>query len=157
MAANNTADVDMMGAALAEALTARELGEVPVGAVVVRRGTVLASAHNRRELDSDPTAHAELLAIRSAAHKLGTWRLDGCDLYVTLEPCPMCAGATILSRIRRLVYGAPDPKGGACGSLMDILAESRWNHRVEIVAGVLENECAEVLRRFFQDLREPEG
>ena len=148
-------DVDMMGAALAEALTAGELGEVPVGAVVVRRGTVLASAHNRRELDSDPTAHAELLALRHAAERLGTWHLDGCDVYTTLEPCAMCAGALILARIRRLVYGTADPKAGACGSVINILAEPNWNHHVEVFSGVLENECSEVLKRFFAELRDP--
>ena len=148
-------DVDMMGAALAEALTAGELGEVPVGAVVVRRGTVLASAHNRRELDSDPTAHAELLALRHAAERLGTWHLDGCDVYTTLEPCAMCAGALILARIRRLVYGTADPKTGACGSVINILAEPNWNHSVEVLSGVLENECSEVLKRFFAELRDP--
>ena len=148
-------DVDMMGAALAEALTAGELGEVPVGAVVVRRGTVLASAHNRRELDSDPTAHAELLALRHAAERLGTWHLDGCDVYTTLEPCAMCAGALILARIRRLVYGTADPKAGACGSVINILGEPNWNHHVEVFSGVLENECSEVLKRFFAELRDP--
>lgn len=153
----DTLDVDMMGAALAEALTAGELGEVPVGAVVARRGVVIASAHNRRELDSDPTAHAELLALRRAAERLGTWRLEGCDVYTTLEPCLMCAGALVLARVQRLVYGTADPKAGACGSVMDVLAEPRWNHHVAVVRGVLENECAEVLRRFFAGLREQRG
>ena len=147
-------DVDMMGAALAEALTAGELGEVPVGAVVVRRGAVLASAHNRRELDGDPTAHAEIIALRHAAERVGTWRLDGCDVYATLEPCPMCAGALILARIRRLIYGTADPKAGACGSVVNILAEPRWNHHVEVVSGVLEKECSETLKRFFAELRD---
>jgi len=156
-AGSDTLDVDMMGAALAEALAAGELGEVPVGTVVARRGIVIASAHNRRELDSDPTAHAELLALRRAAERLGTWRLEGCDVYTTLEPCLMCAGALILARIRRLVYGAADPKAGACGSVMDVLGEPRWNHHVEVVRGVLENECSEVLRRFFSELREQRG
>lgn len=143
--------------ALAEADRAALLGEVPVGAVVVRDGPggpeVVASAGNRRESEQDPTGHAELIAIRAAAAALGSWRLDGCRVYVTLEPCAMCAGAMVLARIDACVYGAADPKGGFLGTLGDL---SRWpglNHAFRVVPGVLEAECAEQLRAFFRDLR----
>jgi len=137
-------------AALAEAALAAQAGDVPVGAVVLGPdGTQLAAAHNEREAGGDPTAHAEVLALRRAAQALGTWRLDGCTLAVTLEPCTMCAGALVLSRVSRVVYGAPDPKAGAVGSLWDVVRDRRLNHRPEVVAGVLEDECAEVLRAFF--------
>ena len=137
-------------AALAEAALAAQAGDVPVGAVVLGSdGTQLAAAHNEREAGGDPTAHAEVLALRRAAQALGTWRLDGCTLAVTLEPCTMCAGALVLSRVSRVVYGAPDPKAGAVGSLWDVVRDRRLNHRPEVVAGVLEDECAEVLRAFF--------
>ena len=142
-----------MARALDEARRARDHGDVPVGAVVVRDGEVIAAAHNRRELEQDPTAHAELIAVRSAAAVLGSWRLEGCSLYVTLEPCTMCAGAVVLSRLPELVYGAADPKAGAAGSLFDLVQEPRLNHRVEVVAGVMAAECSELLKAFFQSAR----
>lgn len=141
--------------ALQEAASAALLGEVPVGALVVRDadGVVLAAAGNRRESDKDPTAHAELLAIRAAARALGDWRLDGCTVYVTLEPCAMCAGAMVLSRIRRCVYGCTDPKGGFLGTLGDLSQVSALNHRFEVVPGVEAEAAAAQLRSFFRRLR----
>jgi tRNA(adenine34) deaminase len=139
-----------MRLALAEAARAPEHGDVPIGAVVVGPdGTVLAQACNERELAADPTAHAEVLALRRAAEALGTWRLEGCTLVVTLEPCTMCAGAVVLSRVDRLVYGATDPKAGAVGSLWDVVRDRRLNHRPEVVGGVLAEESGELLRAFF--------
>jgi len=142
-------DEKFMRLALAEAEKASQCGEVPVGAVVVLDGKVIAAAHNRRELDRDPTAHAELLAIRAAAREVGAWRLTGCTLYATIEPCAMCAGAAVLARISRLVYGAPDPKGGACGTLMDVPGDPRLNHRIDVTGGVLARPCAAVIQDFF--------
>ncbi len=142
-------DLAFMEAALAEARAAAELGEVPVGAVVVHDGAVVGRGYNRREIDRDPLAHAELIAIAAAARALGRWRLTGCTLYVTLEPCPMCAGAVVNSRIDRLVYGASDPKAGAVGTLFDIPRDGRLNHRAEVVAGVGAAESAALLREFF--------
>lgn len=139
--------------ALAEARRAAEIGEVPIGAVVVRDGEILGRGHNRREIDGDPLAHAEILAIRQAASRMGGWRLTGCTMYVTLEPCAMCAGALVNSRVERLVYGAPDPKAGYCGTLGDLVRDPRLNHRLEVVAGVLEGESAALLRGFFASLR----
>ena len=139
--------------ALAEARVAAALGEVPVGAVVVANGEVLARAHNRRLLDKDPTAHAELLAMRAAAALLGDWRLDACTVYVTLEPCPMCAGAMVLGRVSACVYGCADPKGGFLGTLADLSAHPGLNHRFPVVAGVESEACAGILRAFFRDLR----
>jgi tRNA(adenine34) deaminase len=139
--------------ALAEARRAAEIGEVPVGAVVVRGGEVMGRGHNRREIDGDPLAHAELLAIRQAAAAVGGWRLSGCTLYATLEPCAMCAGALVNSRVERLVYGAADPKAGYCGTLGDVVQDPRLNHRLEVTAGVLEGESAALLRSFFASLR----
>jgi tRNA(adenine34) deaminase len=125
-------------------------GDVPVGAVVLgAHGEVLGEGWNRREADGDPTAHAEVLAVREAADRLGTWRLEGCVLVVTMEPCPMCAGAVVLSRLERVVFGAWDPKLGACGSVWDVPRDRRATHRAEVVGGVLEAECGEVVRRFF--------
>jgi tRNA(adenine34) deaminase len=144
-----------MMAALAEARRAAEIGEVPVGAVVVREGSVVGRGHNRRESDGDPLAHAEILAIRRAAAGIGDWRLLGCAMYVTLEPCAMCAGALVNSRVERLVYGAPDPKAGFCGTLGNLVQDPRLNHRLEVTAGVLESECAALLRGFFASLRTP--
>ena len=138
-----------MGEALDVARRAASIGEVPIGAVVVRDGAVLATAHNRREIDRDPTAHAELLALRQAAGALGDWRLDGATVYVTLEPCAMCAGAIVLARIPIVVYGTADPKAGAAGSVLDILAEPRLNHRPTVVGSVLQPECAALLADFF--------
>jgi tRNA(adenine34) deaminase len=139
-----------MRLALAEAGRALEHGDVPIGAVVVGPdGTVLAEAHNERELAGDPTAHAEVLALRRAAERLCSWRLEGSTLDVTLEPCTMCAGALVLSRVDRLVYGAADPKAGAVGSLWDVVRDRRLNHRPEVVGGVLAEECGTLLRAFF--------
>ena len=141
-------------AALEEASRAPAHGDVPVGALVLDPdGEVLSRAHNDREGAGDPTAHAEVLALRRAAERLGSWRLSGCTLVVTLEPCTMCAGALVLARVQRVVYGAPDPKAGAVGSLWDVVRDRRLNHRPEVVAGVLADECAAVLRRFFEDHR----
>ena len=142
-----------MGRALEEARLALEHGDVPVGAAVVRDGEILALAHNRREADQDPSAHAELIAVRAAAATLGSWRLEGCALYVTLEPCTMCAGALVLARLPLLVYGAKDPKAGAVDSLYDLVREPRLNHRVEVVEGVLADECGDLLRDFFRAAR----
>ncbi|MFP5284438.1 MAG: tRNA adenosine(34) deaminase TadA [Thermoanaerobaculia bacterium] len=142
-----------MTEALVEAGRAAALGEVPIGAVVVREGEAIGRGYNRREIDGDPLAHAEILAIRQAAGAMGGWRLTGCTMYVTLEPCPMCAGALVASRIERLVYGAADPKAGYCGSLGNIVQDPRLNHRLEVTAGVLESESAELLRGFFASLR----
>lgn len=139
--------------ALAEAGRAAGIGEVPIGAVVVRDGQVIGRGHNRRETDGDPLAHAEILAIRDAAMRTAGWRLTGCTMYVTLEPCAMCAGALVNSRIERLVYGAPDPKAGYCGTLGDLVRDPRLNHRLEVTAGVLESESAALLRGFFASLR----
>ncbi|HEQ60379.1 MAG TPA: tRNA adenosine(34) deaminase TadA [Firmicutes bacterium] len=146
-----------MREALSEARRAAALGEVPVGAVVVRGGQVVARGHNRRELDGDPLAHAELLAIRQTAQEVGDWRLEECALYVTLEPCAMCAGAIVLARIPRVVFGVRDPKAGAAGSLMNLLQDERLNHRAEIIEGVLADACGAVLKEFFQALRQRPG
>jgi len=143
-----------MDAALAEARAAAAAGEVPVGAVVVAAGgELLARAGNRREGDRDPLAHAELLALREAARSAGGWRLEGATLYVTLEPCAMCAGAIVLARVARLVYGASDPKAGFCGSLGDLVRDPRLNHRAEVVAGVGAAESGRLLKEFFAALR----
>jgi len=143
-----------MHMALQEALTASDKDEVPVGAIIVHGGRIIARAYNQREMLKDPTAHAEMIAITQAAAALNNWRLTGATMYVTLEPCAMCAGAIVLSRIDRLVYGATDPKAGACGTLFNIVQDSRLNHRVEIVSGILAAECAETLRSFFAKRRE---
>jgi tRNA(adenine34) deaminase len=144
------ADEDAIAAALAVARDALAAGEVPIGAVVLdRSGTVIASAHNERERDCDPTAHAEVVALRRAGAVLGSWYLDGCTLAVTIEPCTMCAGAIVLARINRLVFGAWDPKAGAVGSLRDVVRDRRLNHRPEVAAGVRADECAALLAGFF--------
>ncbi len=142
-----------MRAALEQARRAQALGDVPIGAVVVRDGEIIAAAHNRRIVDADPTAHAEMLAIRAAADALGDWRLSGCTMVVTLEPCCMCAGAMLLARMDRVVYGATDPKGGAVDTLFQLCADERLNHRMEVVSGVLAEECGDVLTRFFEEQR----
>jgi tRNA(adenine34) deaminase len=146
-------DVATMTLALEEARRAASWGDVPVGAVVARGEEILGRAGNQREHRNDPTAHAEILALRQASEVLGSWRLDGCSIYVTLEPCGMCAGAIVLSRIERLVFGASDPKAGFAGSLGDLVRDPRLNHRVEVETGVLEDESAEILREFFRDRR----
>ena len=146
-------DRTMMARALELAREAIDLGETPVGAVIVRDGQIISQAFNLRETLKDPTAHAERLAITLAGRALGTWRLDGCTLYVTLEPCPMCAGAIVLSRLSRVVYGAADPKAGACSSLYRLVSDRRLNHRAEVSAGILERECGEILSLFFQERR----
>jgi tRNA(adenine34) deaminase len=146
-------DEYFMRLALREAERALEHEDVPVGCVIVRDGEVLAAARNERELREDPTAHAEVLALREAAKHVGRWRLDGCAMYVTLEPCAMCAGAIVLARVPRVVYGALDPKAGAAGSVLDVLADPRLNHRPDIAAGLLAGEAAELLRAFFASRR----
>lgn len=145
-----------MRLALEEAALALEHDDVPVGAVVVRDGEVIGRGHNQRELDADPTAHAEMLALRQAARQVGQWRLDGVTLYITLEPCCMCAGAIVLSRVPRVVYAALDPKAGCAGSVMDVLRHPQFNHRPEVDVGLLAEESAALLDRFFKNLRASE-
>ena len=147
-------DLDYMRLALLEAANALPAGDVPIGAVVVQGETVVGAGYNRREADHDATAHAEIVAIRQASERLGRWRLDDCALYVTLEPCPMCAGAIVLARIPRVIYAAPDPKAGAAGSIADLLRHPRLNHRVDVQGGLLAEEAAAQLRVFFQSLRD---
>jgi tRNA(adenine34) deaminase len=142
-----------MAAALKEAGRALELGEVPVGAVAVVDGKIIARAHNKRETLSDPTAHAEILCIQKAAKKLGGWRLNGVVLYSTLEPCAMCAGAIIHARVKELVYGANDPKAGGCGGRVDITKMGLFNHELKVTERALANECSEILKQFFRRLR----
>lgn len=147
-----------MRAALAEGRLALATGDVPVGAIVLdAAGEAVGRGHNRREADGDPTAHAEIVALRAAAAAAGSWRLDGTTLVVTLEPCAMCAGALVLARVARLVYGATDPKAGAVGSLWDLVRDRRLNHRPEVLGGVLADECAAVLRDFFAGHRDGTG
>ena len=148
-------DVDAMRMrlALGQAREAAEAGDVPVGAVIYHDGELIAKARNQREELQDPTAHAEIVAITQAANALGSWRLEDCEMYVTLEPCAMCAGAIVLARLPRLVYGAADPKAGACGSALDILGCPKLNHRVNVRTGVLAEECGEVLTSFFRARR----
>jgi tRNA(adenine34) deaminase len=150
-------DIEWMRLALEQARKAAALGEVPIGAVLVRDDQVLAQAHNFRETWQDPTAHAEIIAIREAAGQAGSWRLTDATLYVTLEPCAMCIGAIILARIPKLVFGAPDPKAGACGSILNVPAEQRLNHRVEVIGGILELDSQELLQTFFKNLRQGVG
>ncbi|MEI2702874.1 MAG: tRNA adenosine(34) deaminase TadA [Baekduia sp.] len=142
-----------MSVALEEAESALAHDDVPIGCVVVRDGEAIARAHNERELLNDPTAHAEVLALRRASETTGSWRLDGCTLYVTLEPCAMCAGAIVLARVPTVVYGCTDPKAGAAGSVLDVLAEPRLNHRPEVTGGVRAEECAALLTDFFRARR----
>jgi tRNA(adenine34) deaminase len=143
-----------MSIALEDAALAEAGGDVPIGAVVVVHGAIVARRHNEREASGDPTAHAEVLALRDAAAALGSWRLLGASLVVTLEPCVMCAGAAIAARVERVVFGASDFKGGACGSLYNVCVDPRLNHEAEVVPGVLETECADLLRRYFAERRE---
>ncbi len=146
-------DSRWMAIALEEARAGGKLAEVPVGAVVVRDGKVLARHHNRTRELADPTAHAEVLALREAAEQLGDWRLSGCTLYVTLEPCAMCAGAIVLSRLERLVFATPDPKAGMCGSLENLVQDERLNHRVVLETGVMAEAAADLMREFFRERR----
>ena len=145
----------LMREALLEARAAGDAGDVPIGCVVARAdtGQIIGRGRNRREVDEDPTAHAEIVALRQAANALESWRLPGCTLVVTLEPCPMCAGAIVNARVPRVVYGCADPKAGAAGTLMNLLDDPRLNHRSQVVPGVLAEECAQVLRAFFQQQR----
>lgn len=152
-APSNRSDDELMALALAEARLAGESGEVPVGAVVVVDGEVVARGRNRRQADNDPTAHAELLAIRSACAAAGSWRLPGAEVVVTLEPCPMCAGALLAARVSRVVFGAPDPKAGALGSLYNLGADPRLPHELEVQAGVRAEECGALLAGFFTERR----
>ncbi|WP_433944897.1 tRNA adenosine(34) deaminase TadA [Paenibacillus sp. SN-8-1] len=142
-----------MKEAIAEALKAEAIGEVPIGAIVVRDQEIIGRGHNLRETAYDPTAHAEIIAIREASNHLGSWRLLNCRLYVTLEPCPMCAGAIVQARIPHVLYGTTDPKAGCAGTLMNLLQESRFNHQTEVTNGILQTECASLLTQFFRKLR----
>ncbi|WP_281277897.1 tRNA adenosine(34) deaminase TadA [Paenibacillus xylaniclasticus] len=142
-----------MAAAIEEARKAEAIGEVPIGAVIVRDGEIIGRGHNLRETKLDSTAHAEMIAIREASQHLDAWRLLDCTLYVTLEPCPMCAGAIVQSRVKRVVYGTHDPKAGCAGTLMNLLQEPRFNHEAELTSGVMQEECALLLTAFFRSLR----
>lgn len=151
---NSQSDIVFMNEALKEARKAYAKGEVPIGAVVVLNGEVIGRGHNLRESDQDATLHAEMKAIQEANKRLGSWRLLDCQLYVTLEPCPMCSGAIILSRLQRVVYGASDPKAGTCGTLMNLVEDERFNHQAIVTRGVLEEECSTMLSQFFKELRQ---
>jgi len=146
---NSKKDEQFMRVAIESAKIAEENGDVPIGAVIIHENQVIAKAYNQREQLQDPTAHAEIIALTQAAAAMASWHLYGCTMYVTLEPCPMCAGALVLARLDRLVYGCDDPKTGACGSLYNIVADGRLNHRLEVTAGVLADECSELLQEFF--------
>ncbi len=146
-------DTELMGAALDEARGAGGAGEVPIGAVIVRDGSIIARGANRTVRDNDATTHAEVVAIRGASHALGTWRLEGCTLYVTVEPCAMCAGAIVLARLDRVVFGAWDDKAGMAGSVGDVLRHPRLNHRPQVLGGVREDECGALVRDFFRERR----
>lgn len=145
--------VHWMNEAIKEAYKAEKLGEVPIGAVVVHNGQVIGRGHNLRETTLSPTAHAEMIAITEASKSLNAWRLLECQLYVTLEPCPMCAGAIVQARIKQVIYGTPDPKAGCAGTLMNLLQDERFNHQTEVVSGVLQEECSMLLSQFFRRLR----
>ncbi len=142
-----------MREALVEANKAYTIGEVPIGAIVVKDSSIIGRGHNLRETHKDPTLHAEIIAIRKAANFLKSWRLTGCDIYVTIEPCPMCAGAIIQSRLDRLIFGALDTKSGCAGSLYNLPCDKRFNHRPEVIPGILEDECSEIIRNFFKARR----
>lgn len=146
-------DAAWMRLALQQARAAGDLGEVPVGALVIKDGEIVGRGHNRNLLDHDPSAHAEIVALRDAGARLGNHRLNGCEMFVTIEPCAMCAGALIHARLSRLVYGATDPKAGAVQSVLQVLNHPSLNHKIEVVPGVLEQECSEILQRFFRDRR----
>lgn len=154
----DTSDEFFIKLALQEALNAYDQTEVPVGAVVVHQGRVIGRGYNLRESLNDPTAHAEIIALTAAAEAIGDWRLEDCELFVTLEPCPMCAGALVNARIKRVVFGAYDPKAGCCGTLMNLVQEPRFNHRCDVRGGVMEDDCADLLRMFFRERRKkPKG
>lgn len=146
-------DEHFMRVAIQQAIKAKQINEVPIGAVIVKDGEIIATGYNRRETTQTALSHAELYAIHEANQKLGTWRLEDCILYVTLEPCQMCAGAIVQSRIKRVVYGAFDPKAGCAGTLMNLLQDDRFNHQVDVTSGVLEEECRQLLTDFFRELR----
>jgi tRNA(adenine34) deaminase len=150
----NETDERYMRLAIEQAGIAEENGDVPIGAVIVHNGQIIGKAYNQREQLQDPTAHAEIIALTQAAAALESWRLEGCTMYVTLEPCPMCAGALVLARIDRLVYGCDDPKAGAVKSLYNIVTDSRLNHRIEVISGVLAEQCSDLLEQFFQKRRQ---
>lgn len=150
----NSNHEEYMKEAIKEAKKAEMLGEVPIGAILVLNGKIISRAHNLREANQSSIAHAEILAIDKACKELGTWRLEQSVLYVTLEPCPMCAGAIMLSRVEKVVYGASDPKGGCAGTFMNLLQDQRFNHQSEVISGVLGNECGQLLTDFFRGLRE---
>ncbi len=147
-------DEQYMQLAIEEAKKAQAIGEVPIGAIIVYENEVIASGYNTRETSQKTLSHAELIAIQQANERIGSWRLEDCTLYVTLEPCPMCAGAIVQSRIKRVVYGAADPKAGCAGTLMNLLTEDRFNHQVDVTKGILELKCSSMLRNFFRRLRE---
>ncbi|MGO4180802.1 tRNA adenosine(34) deaminase TadA [Paenibacillus sp. MCAF9] len=147
-------DQKWMLEAIEEAKKAEQIGEVPIGAVIVRNNEIIGRGYNLRETRFDPTAHAEMVAIRDACDRIGAWRLLDCTLYVTLEPCPMCAGAIVQSRVKRVVYGTSDPKAGCAGTLMNLLQEPRFNHETELTSGILQPECSNLLTQFFRRLRE---
>lgn len=149
-------DTAWMELALEQARLAEQAGEVPVGALIIKQGEIVGRGHNRNLLDNDPTAHAEIVALRQAGSRLGNHRLTGCVMYATIEPCAMCAGAMVHARLDRLVYGASDPKAGAAGSVLDLLNHPRFNHQVEVTPGVLQEKCAEILKVFFQARRRGE-
>ncbi|MBG9816636.1 tRNA adenosine(34) deaminase TadA [Bacillus safensis] len=149
-----TKDEQFMQEAISEAIKAEQIGEVPIGAIIVVDDQIVSRAHNLRESEQRAIAHAELLAIDEACKAAGSWRLEDAVLYVTLEPCPMCAGAIVLSRVKKVVFGAFDPKGGCAGTLMNLLDDERFNHQSEVIGGVLENECGELLSQFFRNLRQ---
>jgi len=151
---DNKEDERFMQAAITAAKVAEDNGDVPIGAVIVYKDQIIAKAYNQREQLQDPTAHAEIIALTQAAAFLENWHLNGCTIYVTLEPCPMCAGAMVLARIDRLVYGCDDPKAGACGSLYNIVTDGRLNHRLEVTSGLLEDQCREQLQEFFARRRQ---
>ena len=150
---NNKVDDSFMWAAIEQAKIAEDNGDVPIGAVIVHQNRIIAKGYNQREQLQDPTAHAEIIALTAAAAKIESWRLNGCTMYVTLEPCCMCAGALVLSRIDRLVYGCDDPKAGACKSLYNIVQDERLNHRLEVTTGTLADECSKLLQKFFERRR----
>jgi tRNA(adenine34) deaminase len=152
---NLSSDEEFMQEAIREAIAARMSGEVPVGAVVVCDGQIVGRGRNRNIMDHDPTAHAEIMALREAGRVVGNHRLGACDMFVTIEPCAMCAGALVQARLRRLVYGADDPRAGAVRSVFAVLSEPRLNHRIEVVAGVLAGRCADLLQSFFREKRAP--